>query len=345
MGKAKKLPSGNYRVREYDYTDEAGKKHYKSFTHSDKRTAELMAKEFKAGKRIKVNDEECTFLLESAYDKYIELKEYVLSPTTIREYKKYKKTYFQNLMKKNIFEISQEDVQNAVNSEIVDRSISPKTIHNIHGLLSSVLKEYRPEFALRTTLPKKQKTEINIPSKEEVLTLLKHIEDTPLELPVLLCSGLGLRRSEVCALTWKDIDFDNHTLKINKALVQNDKKEWILKIPKTPSSNRVLDIPDYIFKVLKKQKKEQGSIAEFNPNVFYKRYKKVLEELQLPGYRLHDLRHYTASVMLALNVPNKYAMEIMGHETENMLNRVYQHTMKSEMKKISSKLDLYHNKI
>lgn len=94
---------------------------------------------------------------------------------------------------------------------------------------------------------------------------------------------------------------------------------------------------------MKKNRKEEGRVTELTPNAIYKRYKKILVKLGLPQYRLHDLRHYTASVMLALNIPNKYAMEIMGHETENMLNKVYQHTMQNEMKKISAKLNDFYN--
>ncbi len=55
----------------------------------------------------------------------------------------------------------------------------------------------------------------------------------------------------------------------------------------------------------------------------------------------HSLRHYYASVMLANNVPNKYAMEMMGHETENMLHRVYQHTMNDKKKAVASQINQY----
>ena len=56
-------------------------------------------------------------------------------------------------------------------------------------------------------------------------------------------------------------------------------------------------------------------------------------------YRFHDLRHYNASVMLALGVPNKYAMERMGHATDNMLKAVYQHTMKDKQQEIAQQLN------
>lgn len=340
MGKAKKLPSGNYRVREYDYTGEDGIKHYRSFTAETKAKAELMAKEFKAGK-ICVRKKRGGMTLDCAYKKYIELKEPVLSPSTVREYEKQHKSYLKKLMPKNIEEITEEDVQNAINAEVV-KGISPKTVRNIHGLLSSVLKQFRPGFSFNTSLPKKQKAEIKIPEKEEIEKILKYIKGTELEIPILLFSGLGLRRSELCALKWSDIDFKNQTLKIDKALVLDKNKNWVTKPPKTTAGNRIIDIPNYIFSVLKENRKSDGCVTVIKPDAIYRKYKKVLSELNLPSYRLHDLRHYTASVMLALNIPNKYAMEIMGHETENMLNKVYQHTIKEEMKKISLKLDSYH---
>ncbi len=341
MGKAKRLPSGSWRVREFDYTDENDVNHYKSFTADTKAAAELMGKEFKAGKLKKRKKAE-TFKLKKAYERYIALKEPVISPATVREYEKQYKTYLQDLMERDIEEITQEDVQRAINAEVL-KGLSPKTIRNIHGLLSSVMKQFRPNFALNTSLPQKQKKQIQIPEKDEVRAIIEKTKGTALEIPILLFSGLGLRRSELCALTWEDVDFKKQTLKINKALVQDKNKEWVIKTAKTTAGNRVIDIPDYIFNVLKKNRKEEGRITELNPNAVYKRYKRVLKSLGLPQYRLHDLRHYTASVLLALNIPNKYAMEIMGHETENMLNKVYQHTMQNEMKKISSKLNDYYN--
>lgn len=341
MGKAKKLPSGNYRVREYDYTDENKVKHYKSFTSETKAMAELMAKEYKAGK-IKKKKKSEPLKLKQAYEKYIALKEPVLSPSTIREYEKQQKTYLQNLMTKDIEDITQEDVQNAINAEVL-KGIAPKTVRNIHGLLSSVMKQFRPNFALNTTLPKKVKTEISIPTKEEVKSILDYVKNTDMEIPLLLCSGLGLRRSELCALRWEDINFKEQTLRIEKALVQNKNKEWVIKTPKTTAGYRTLSIPDYIFKVLKYNKNQNEYITDLRPHTIYFRYKKILKELNLPDYRLHDLRHYVASIMLALKIPDKYAMEIMGHETEHMLNKVYQHTMQKEMKKYTSKMNEFFN--
>ena len=57
--------------------------------------------------------------------------------------------------------------------------------------------------------------------------------------------------------------------------------------------------------------------------------------------RFHDLRHYSASVLLMLGVPDKYAMERMGHATNNMLKTVYQHTMAEKRSEVDDAVDKY----
>lgn len=86
-GKRKKLKSGNWRVLEYDYTDENNKRHYKSFTASTKKEAEYMAKEYSHNKQRGAktyND----LTLQEAYRRYIDSKSSVLAPSTIDGYEK-----------------------------------------------------------------------------------------------------------------------------------------------------------------------------------------------------------------------------------------------------------------
>ncbi|MEG1844557.1 MAG: site-specific integrase, partial [Clostridia bacterium] len=59
--------------------------------------------------------------------------------------------------------------------------------------------------------------------------------------------------------------------------------------------------------------------------------------------RFHDLRHYNASVMQALGVPDKYAMERLGQATPNMLKTVYQHVMRDKRTEVSDTLNEYMN--
>lgn len=83
MGKRKgQLPSGNVRVQVYDYTDENGKKHYKSFTAASRSEAMAMANEWKQNRRqLKEN-----MTVKRACERYIALKSGVLSPVSINGY-------------------------------------------------------------------------------------------------------------------------------------------------------------------------------------------------------------------------------------------------------------------
>ena len=62
-------------------------------------------------------------------------------------------------------------------------------------------------------------------------------------------------------------------------------------------------------------------------------------------FRFHDLRHYTASVLLALGVPDKYAMEVMGHATNATLKQIYQHTMDDKRRETAEKMVSYFHRL
>lgn len=65
----------------------------------------------------------------------------------------------------------------------------------------------------------------------------------------------------------------------------------------------------------------------------------------IPHFTIHSLRHANASAMLKLNIPDKYAMERMGHSTPNMLKQVYQHIFRDEQTKVANKMNDYFNDI
>lgn len=100
MATARKLPSGSWRIRVYDYTDESGKAHYRSFTSKDptlkgKRKCEADAAAWAIEKETHAN-ESITF--GQGIDQYIASRENVLSPRTIMDYKRTRRLYVQSLM-------------------------------------------------------------------------------------------------------------------------------------------------------------------------------------------------------------------------------------------------------
>lgn len=328
MASAKKLPSGNWRVLKYTGT-ENGKRKYASYTAPTKKEAEYLAAlaqiEFK-----KQSDEKAKngITLGEAIDRYIDAKRAVLSPKTIAEYVGMRNRAFDDLMPLHQDELTAERVQASVS--LYAASHSPKSVRNAVGLLSAACGMFFPNLKIKPTLPQKKKTSISIPTTQQIKDILALSEGTEMYTVLLLASSLGIRRSELCALNISDVDFKNKTITINKAIVQNEHGAWIIKSTKNTESERVLkDIPDYILNHLFSLELDGERIINTNPSAITQRYIKLRKKCGMTC-RLHDLRHYHASFLLALGIPDKYAMKRMGHSTPHMLKTVYQHLMDSK---------------
>lgn len=331
--KARKLPSGMYRVqvmvdgKRISITDESPKV-------AEAKAAALKAQLMEASKSPR------SMTVGEAIDRYIESKDAVLSPSTIRGYKQIRNNALQEIMSVRLPDLTQERIQRAINKMARDKS--PKSVRNAHGLLSAVLAVYRPDFQIRTTMPQKKKKEIQIPTIEEIQIIAEAAKGTSFELPFLLATWMGLRTSEIRGLTWDCIKGD--TLHIKQALVNSGEDGDVLKATKTYSGDRKIKIPQYIKALIDQKEKNGDYIVQCNRNTLYRQFSTVCKNHGLPHYRFHDLRHVQASVMLALGVPDKYAMERMGHASANMLKNVYQHTMKSKSDEVADVVDNFFEK-
>ena len=167
MAKAKQLPSGSWRVLVYDGKDAHGKRIYTSFTAATEKEANFMALDHQLHHKDKRKITEITF--QEALQEYIENRNAILSPSTIREYKRISKSFSEKLRKTTIKKISQDMVQKEIN--LFSRTLAPKSVKDIHGLISAVLKEYNPHMTLCTKLPQKQKTACYIPSENHMYAL------------------------------------------------------------------------------------------------------------------------------------------------------------------------------
>ena len=342
MATAKKLPSGSWRVQifsHYDFVQQPNgsvkkKRVYESFTCDDpssrgKREAERMAAEYAAGKeRLSRAD----YTLQEAMEKYIESKENILSTTTLRGYKTLVKNAYTKLLPVRIRKLTAYDIQEWANEYSI--SHSPKSVANAHGFISAVLNVYEPSLRLSTKLPEKKNTELYVPSDKDIEKLLKYIEGSELEKAVLLAAFGTLRRGEICALTDKDIYGDSIT--INKSVVRSDKGGMITKSPKNLSSNRVVEYPHF---VIEKFDGIQGRLVNMHPEDISKKFGKVLEEAGLPHFRFHDLRHYSASIMHAIGIPDQYIMARGGWKTDVVLKSVYRNVINDEQKRFTDKIN------
>lgn len=343
--KATQLPSGNWRVRVYDPTGE--KPTTKSFTAETRAKAEFLAKQYTvqmkrrkfglaAGADTKQLDER---KFGDCLDEWIDSRSNVLSPSTVALYRVLRKKPLDKIENVPICKLTQDRLQKVINDYAVGHS--PKSVKNVEALLHASLKSIAPDFVWAVKVPQKRKSEMVIPTTEQVNTLLLATENTDMHLPIMLAAFMGMRRSEICALTWDDVDFVHSTITVDEAVVYDENDAPVRKTTKTTESNRTIQMPNRV----------RDSLPEIYDEFITLRPKQITHKFynlcKKLGYKFtfHALRHYYASVSLKLNIPDKYVMERMGHSTNNMLKRVYQHTFKDEQESVTRRLDDYFDNI
>lgn len=334
MSRAKKLPSGNWRVNQYIGRDKDGKRRYKSFTAATKKAAEFMAASYLADESRKAT---VGITIGEAINKYISSKDSILSPTTLSNYRKIRKNHFQSLMDVNIDSVTREMIQTAVNEE--SKRVKPKTVWNAHGLLAATIKMYRPDFNLYTTLPRRvRQLKNDLPTSEEIV---KCVKGTRVEIPVLLALCLCLRLSEVRGVRKSSIHGNN--LLIDRVVVTVDRKHVEKELAKTDASRRVEVLPPFLTRLILSNDGEYAT--DMSGVAIYKAFKRIMSNAGYPNMRFHDLRHVAASDMHKLGISDRVAAERGGWSGTETMRRVYQHSFSEDRVKADENMISYYESI
>lgn len=348
MAKAKKLPSGSWRCLVYDYTDINGKRKYISFTDDDptpagRRRCEMKAAEYAATKE-KCNKSSKSLTVTEAIDKYIE-KYPQLSETTIAGYRTTQQYGFQCLMNKKLSSLNNDILQEAINKECKRPSqsrkskgkpIGAKTIKNEFGLISTVIHEFYP-FEINVKLPQAS-TRVNEISMPDVI--FNVVKGTDIELPVLLAMWLSFTMSEIRGLT-KSGSIKGNCLYVDQVTISVNGKDIDKSIAKNKKRNRMLVIPEYIKGLI--DEVETDRLVTMSGKAVSNKFSYLLKKNGIPHMSFHDLRHVSASVMAMLNVPDKYAQDRGGWETDKIMKSTYMQTFKTARTEIDNKIDNYFN--
>lgn len=315
MATPKKLPSGNWNVTVFSHY-ENGKRKYASFTAPTKAEANRMASEFQCNKDMLKSD----MTIDQAMKKYIEIKENVLSPSTIREYKR-SLYYYESISKVRISQVDSATLQAFVNN--IAKEHSPKSTRNIYGFLISVIKMYSDK-TYHVTLPQKKPIERNIPTEMDIDNLLNKAKPK-LKLAILLSSVGTLRRGEICGLKFKDVLYDFNAIYVHSDVIKTDEGWFYKEMPKTNTSVRRVVLPKEIIDMIGHGEDEEF-IYPYKPNVLTQQFIKLRDSLGLKC-RLHDLRHYAASSLHAIGVPDQYIMERGGWSSDSTLKSIYRNSL------------------
>lgn len=312
------LPSGSYRVRK----SHKGKTYRMTFDHKPTQR-EIFESINQLVSQDNVDVKNMTF--EAAAKEYLKIKSNVLSPSTKRGYESIIRNVPQSLNKMKLIDIKQADIQKVINSYAKDHS--SKSVYNMHGFISSVIKEFKPSMKLFTKLPQKSISEDYIPTSDDFSKILKIAQGGrhELGLKLALC---GLRRSEICALTPDDLD-ENNILHINKAWVQGEDKKWYeKKFTKTDAGTRQVLLPDSYAELYREAIPDKNNhIYKYAPNTLYDNLVAYQDKLGIPHFSLHKCRHYYASLLHSEGIPDSYIMELGGWKSDYVMKAVYRHAL------------------
>lgn len=340
------LPSGSIRIQVYTHSeweilpDGTKKEHkkFKSFTSKDtsaKGRKKLIAQatQYQAEKDS-LKDAKKT--LNAGLKEYVDARKNVFSASTVREYSRYVKNGIPYIGDKYIDSITQEDVQRAINQFTVGHE--PKTVKNFYSIISAVITTYRPSMVLRTKLPQIEKKPIYIPTDEEVKKVLKAAEGTDMEIPILLAAFGPMRRGEICALRYENID--GIKVHVCEAMAKSTSK-FVVKPPKSVSSDRYIEFPE---SMREKLSGTTGRVVQHDPTYITNSWERqILPKAGVKPFRFHDLRHWCISTLHDLGIPDADIILRSGHSSVAILEQVYLHAKSERIKEMNEKANSHFN--
>ncbi|KAA0788656.1 site-specific integrase [Bacillus sp. BPN334] len=241
------------------------------------------------------------------------------------------------------------DIQKCYKSAL-DTGISNNSLIQLHRVLKTALNlAVKQNIISRNPaqfveLPKKEKSPIQTWTEEEVKRFLLHSQDSRYHIAYLLVITTGMRLGEVLGLRWQDVDFENHTVTINQTVGGDDK---IKNTAKTSASNRTIPVPVETIEAAKKhriqinkEKLRMGSAyQDFNlincnksgevlyRNTFRLKFYKEIKNAAVKKFKIHDLRHTHATLLLKQGVNPKIISERLGHTDISLTLRIYSHVL------------------
>lgn len=277
--------------------------------------------------------------LEKAIDNYIEVRSNVLSPSTLVGYKSVKKNRFKGVMQCPIADI--KDWQEVINAEAA--ICSPKTVKNAWGLIRPAIEAAGVELP-KVKLPQLVPKEPVFLTPEQISVFVAAVKGTPVEIPALL--GLhSLRRSEIAALDWANIDLKKRIIKVSGAVVPGE--NWTLvEKPTNKNSASTRTVPIMIpelYDALNAVPDKSGKVVTCYISTIYDWVNKVCNENNLPRLGVHGLRHSFASLAYHVRMSEQAAMQIGGWSDYATMRKIYTHLSTQDINAAASSMSEFYD--
>lgn len=248
----------------------------------------------------------------------------------------------------------------------------------LHYFTLEQSKRFLEALTLEYPYSVKERKRIDSNGQEYAVKAYQTVSTIPYQWQVYftLATFTGARRSELLALVWKDVDFLHCTVDINKSVSLTKENGIIVKDTKTESGNRIITVPYVCISMLSKWKEQELMLAEnkdwtgkplsdfdnqfvfiqesgknkgfvLHPSSCTHKFKEIIdmynsiadEEERLPVIRLHDLRHSSATLLVASGMDIATISKRLGHAEISTTLNVYTHAINEQDQKASDMLD------
>ncbi|MCF0187634.1 MAG: site-specific integrase, partial [Bacteroidaceae bacterium] len=299
-----------------------GKVIQKSFTADTKREAEYLALTYEDSLSVDKN-----VRLKEALLFYADNRKNVLSASTYREYLHMAERY-KCIEDLRVSRISPHDIDRWLNEYSKDHS--PKTVRNSYAFLCSVLKYFDVKVGSHK-LPQVVKKTYRIPSDADIKVIIEKCQYSELRKAIMLGAFGMMRRSEISALEWEDIE--GNVIHIHSAMVKGV-DGYQKKTTKNVSSDRYITVPDFVVAELQKDRKDKP--VDMTPSAITKRFLLLMDKIDMP-YTFHSLRHWGTTTLMYNHLPSKFIQDMGGWSTPKVMNEVYTNTINDYQRMYSEK--------
>ncbi len=238
--------------------------------------------------------------------------------------------------------------------ETYGAGLSDRMIRAVHTSCRSALEKAVQEGLIRVNpaigckLPPKKSREMKVLTPNEIIRFLNRAKEEDYYELFLLELGTGMRRGEILALKWSDLNFTTGELRIERQVnVINGRP--LISEPKTKASIRTVILPPSLLQILSDYKKKIDSEWMFpspfdntktrNPAGVRKRLQLILERAHCPIVRFHDLRHTFSTMALENGMDVKTLSATIGHVSSATTIDIYSHITNTMQRQAAAKID------
>ena len=253
-------------------------------------------------------------------------------------------------------------------ADMQEHGLSPRTVRYLHAVLSSALKEavrwgmLARNPAELVNLPRQARKEMQAFSPTDATEFLKAAAEDRWGVLFAFALATGMRPEEYLGLQWKDVDLERGVVTVRRALIwRSTGGGWYFGEPKTARSRRSIPLPASTLRSLIEHRRKQAeerlkaggdyqkhdlvfATSEGSPlmprNLKRRHFRPILERAKLPAdFRLYDLRHSCATLLLAAGEHPKVVSERLGHASITLTLDVYSHVLPTMQEAASQKLE------